>query len=381
MPTGRRRGRLSLLVLLILAFAICGAVWLLGVFALGTPDRAEGLLGQPSPSLNPIQQAFLATYLMAKLEALDSPAGSPEASLDLNIAQGEPASAVISSLQQAGVVNNPSLLRAYLRYRGLDVGIEAGDHRLSGSMTVRELADALQTARPLEIVFGVLEGWRLEEIADSIPTSGLAFLPEDFLAAAHTRPSAFSLSSEVPDPFSLEGFLFPDTYRLAPEVTAAEVVEAMLANFDTRVGPDLRQGFLDHGLTVYQGVTLASMVEREAVQADERPIVASVFYNRLGAGMRLESDPTVQYALGLQLDGRWWKSPLTLDDLSIGSPYNTYLIAGLPPGPIANPGLASLQAAAFPADTPYYYFRALCDGSGRHAFAETYEEHLGNACP
>jgi UPF0755 protein len=126
---------------------------------------------------------------------------------------------------------------------------------------------------------------------------------------------------------------------------------------------------------------LASIIEREAVVADERPIIASVFFNRLSAGMLLESDPTVQYALGQQPDGDWWKSPLSLDDLALDSPYNTYRSAGLPPGPIANPGLSSLQAVANPADTPYFYFRAACDGSGRHAFAATFDEHLLNACP
>ena len=111
-------------------------------------------------------------------------------------------------------------------------------------------------------------------------------------------------------------------------------------------------------------------------------MIASVFTNRLRAGMRLDSDPTVQYALGYDpATGRWWKSPLSLDDLQVVSPYNTYQILGLPPGPIANPSLNALRAVAFPAETPYYYFRAACDGSGRHTFAETFEQHQDNACP
>ena len=111
-------------------------------------------------------------------------------------------------------------------------------------------------------------------------------------------------------------------------------------------------------------------------------MIASVFANRLKAGMRLDADPTVQYALGFDpVKGTWWKSPLNLEDLQVVSPYNTYQIQGLPPGPIANPGLSALRAVAFPAETPYYYFRAACDGSGRHTFAETFEQHQGNSCP
>jgi UPF0755 protein len=117
------------------------------------------------------------------------------------------------------------------------------------------------------------------------------------------------------------------------------------------------------------------------VVEDEMPLIASVFYNRLAVGWKLESDPTVQYALGYnEAQGTWWTNPLSAADLQVDSPY-TYVYSGLPPGPIANPGLAALKAVAFPAQTPYYYFRAACDGSGRHLFAETFDEHLGNACP
>jgi UPF0755 protein len=127
-------------------------------------------------------------------------------------------------------------------------------------------------------------------------------------------------------------------------------------------------------------VTLASIVEREAAVAEEMPQIASVFLNRLALGMKLDADPTVQFALGRQPDGGWWKAGLTFADLEIDSPFNTYRFAGLPPGPIANPGLASLEAVAQPTETVYLFFRAACDGSGRHLFAVTFEEHQANAC-
>jgi len=124
---------------------------------------------------------------------------------------------------------------------------------------------------------------------------------------------------------------------------------------------------------------LASIIEREAVQASERPLIASVFLNRLALGIPLQADPTVQYPLGRP--DAWWKAPLSIEDLQVDSPYNTYLHQGLPPGPIASPGLASLESVAAPVETSYLFFRAACDGSGRHLFATTFEEHLANACP
>jgi peptidoglycan lytic transglycosylase G len=147
----------------------------------------------------------------------------------------------------------------------------------------------------------------------------------------------------------------------------------------------LPQGLVDairgRGLTVYQAVTLASIVQREAILEEEMPLIASVFYNRMAQGWRLESDPTVQYAVGYQSDrGGWWPSPLLDSDFSMDSLYNTYIYYGLPPGPISNPGLSALKAVADPADTSYLFFRAACDGSGRHNFAETYTQHLSNAC-
>jgi UPF0755 protein len=144
---------------------------------------------------------------------------------------------------------------------------------------------------------------------------------------------------------------------------------------------ELREGFARQGLTVYQGVTLASLVQREAVEAEEQPIIASVFLNRLNAGMKLDSDPTVQYALGYNpVQQTWWTNPLSAVDLQIDSTYNTYARVGLPPGPIASPGSEALRAVAYPSQTPYYFFRAQCDGSGLHFFAETLEEHIANGC-
>jgi UPF0755 protein len=378
MPSGRRRPARGLLLLIFAV--ICIGCALAAVLTLGARQAAEGL-GPPAPDLDPVQRVALSIYLVASEPLLNGPAGDSTVSYDLAVAPGETAGDVAARLQQEGIVRDAALLRSYLRYRGMDVGIKAGNYSLRGSMSVRQLAEALQTALPDESGLTIPEGWRAEQIAASLPKSGLAFDAADFLSAASSPPEGLSISDELPDGVLLEGFLFPDTYNLSPTTTAAEFVRLMVEDFDTRVTPNIRQGFAAQGLSLYQGVTLASIVEREAIVPDERPLIASVFLNRLSAGMNLDADPTVQYALGQQPDGTWWKAPLDAADLELDSPYNTYAYPGLPPGPISNPGLDALRAVAFPATTDYLYFRALCNGSGLHAFASTFEEHLHNACP
>ncbi len=369
-------------VLALLTLAVCCGLALGGLLILASlPGEAAARLGPASPSLPVLQRVLLEGYLLARASALDRPAGTHDAPADFEVIEGEAANQVVERLRDIGVVNDPLLLRAYLRYRGMDVGIEAGRYRLSGGMTVRELAEALQTARAPAVQLTVIEGWRLEQIALALRDTRLGLGDQEFIDAAHARPPGYSFSSLLPEPPTLEGLLFPDTYQLTLDATAEEVLHAMLDNFERRVDGELRQGFAQQGLGLYQAVTLASIVEREAAVPDERPLIASVFLNRLAAGMNLDADPTVQYALGLQPDGSWWKSPLTATDLQLDSPYNTYRYPGLPPTPIASPGLSSLRAVAFPAQSAYFYFRALCDGSGRHAFAKTFEEHLQNACP
>jgi UPF0755 protein len=245
-------------------------------------------------------------------------------------------------------------------------------------MTIRELASTLQTARAPEVVVTIVEGWRLEQIADAIDAAGLEFNGQDFLAAARA-PFADHELAAVTD--SLEGFLFPDTYRLEPNSSPEAFIKTAMDNFTRRVDPTLRQSFDQQGLTLSQAVTLASIVEREAIVPEEQPLIAAVFLKRLRSGLPLEADPTVQYPLGRQPDGNWWKSSLSLLDLEVDSPFNTYRYDGLPPAPIAAPGLASLEAVGTPIDTNFLYFRAACDGSGRHQFAETFDQHLQNACP
>jgi UPF0755 protein len=378
MSRNRKRG-CNLLGLVFALGVLCIIAIVASIVFLGLPETTTKI-GPASTSLDPIERVTLLAYLLYHLNDLDSPVSQSQEVFSLEVNQGDSAAAVVSKLESSGLVEDGTLLRNYLHYRGLDISIEAGGYVLTGDMTVREIAEALQRAEVRDRSLTVVEGWRREQIAQALDEADLGIRYEDFLQASSIIPVDYPSIVDLPASSSLEGFLFPDTYSIDTDMTAEELVISMLENFNTRVTGELRLGFSDRGLSLYHAVILASIVEREAVVPAERELIASVFLNRLSMGMKLEADPTVQYAVGQQPNGGWWKAPLSLTDLEIDSPYNTYLYPGLPMGPICNPGLESLRAVAFPASTTYLYFRAQCDGSGRHFFAETFEEHEMNAC-
>jgi UPF0755 protein len=166
------------------------------------------------------------------------------------------------------------------------------------------------------------------------------------------------------------------------EISAEDFILMLVNQFDENLTNKIENGFAKQGLSLYEGVTLASIVQKEAIVDSEKAAIAGVFINRISASMRLETDPTVQYALGYsEKDKTWWKVPLSFDDLAVNSPYNTYQVDGLPPTPICNPGIDALRAVANPEQHGYYYFRAACDNSGLHLFATSLDEHIQNACP
>jgi UPF0755 protein len=375
-----RRTCLPILLAALVGSLICFGVWIAGTIVFGIPTAIDRV-GEPAPDLNPVQEITLGALLFLRHNELDQTISQPEAMISIQVDQGETADDVIAKLVQSGFLKDGILLRSYLQYRGLDRGIEVGEYFLHGGMSIRQIAEALQSAQPYANALTIPEGWRREQIATLIDTFDFSFDGEDFLEAT-SDPLPGSIEAEyMPPESTLEGYLFPETYFIDANTDSLDLAGLMLNAFSAHAGEELLAGFNAQGLSVYEAVTLASIVEREAVVPEERPRISAVFLNRLAADMKLESDPTVQFALGLQPSGTWWKQNLTTQDLQADSPYNTYLYPGLPPGPIANPGLPSLQAVAAPADTDELYFRALCDGSGRHAFARTFEEHLLNACP
>jgi UPF0755 protein len=342
------------------------------------PAQAARIYGPPAARLTLPQRVQYSALLLWYDGLLTRPLNPDGSERNFRINPGESVNSIALSLQEAGLIRDAESFRAYLIYSGLDVSIQAGEYRLSAAMSAIDVAREIQDATSTQVEFTVLPGWRMEEIAASLPTSGLAITPEEFLDAAYDPPGGFDF---IEGAHSAEGFLAPDTYLLARNTTVEDLMDEILRNFSLRMINEMRNGFLQQGLSIYEAVTLASIVEREAVRDEEKPLIASVYLNRMKIGMKLDADPTVQYALGYDFTKRtWWKNPLSLDDLRIDSPYNTYAYAGLPPAPISNPGLDSLRAAAFPAETSYYFFRAKCDDSGYHSFAETFEEHIANGC-
>jgi UPF0755 protein len=266
-------------------------------------------------------------------------------------------------------------------YSGLDTGVQAGDFLLYPTMNTIDIAHRLQDATPGQVIFNILPGWRIEEVALSITSSGLEFSPQDFIATAYLPTDAL-IPFGLDNVRSLEGFLFPAQYYFERDIPVDKMILALTQNFSDNITTDLIEAFERNELSVIEAIILASIIEREAILVEEQPLIASVFLNRLSIGMKLESDPTVQFALGYNVSqDSWWTNPLSVEDLAIDSPYNTYLYTGLPPGAISNPGLSALKAVAYPAQTQYFFFRADCDGSGRHQFAYTFEEHLQNECP
>jgi UPF0755 protein len=377
----KQKSRPILVVILFLIIITC----ILGAFAwLGliyVPQRAVAVFGPSSPSLSLQDKTLYAAQLLWNQDSVLKPLNQDTYKRDFSIEFGESVPQIAERLRAELFISNPDLFSKYLVFRGLDASIQAGDYQLSASMNIPEIAAQLQDATPATIQFAILPGWRLEEITNALPTSGLEISQERFLTTA-LYPEGLYLPPSWERPATLEGYLFPGSYQFPREIGLQDMLIIVTQKFEAEVNTSMRERFAEQGLTLHQAVILASIIEREAMNVEEQPMIASVFLNRLASGMRLESDPTVQYAIGYdEINSTWWKNPLTYADLEVVSAYNTYQVEGLPPGPICNPSLSALQSVAYPAQTPYYYFRAACDQSGNHTFAVTFEEHLQNGCP
>jgi UPF0755 protein len=370
----------SVFFLIFVLIILVGCVGLIFGYLYITTEVADQF-GKASTNLTFTQRVIYPLELFINRDKMFSPLDLNGTEQEFIVDQGESVSMVCIRLEQDRLIGDAELFRIYLVYSGLDRQLQSGVYQLSSIMTPMEIAADLLDATPKDVIVTVLPGWRIEEVARNVAGSGLNITESDFIALAYAPLPEFFDYLPVSEAPSLEGFLFPGTYIIPREANLITVVETLLSGFSNAVSQDMIDGFARQGLSINQAVTLASIVEKEAVMDEEKPMIASVFYNRLANAMRLETDPTVQYALGFQTElSSWWKSPLSSADLAVDSPYNTYQIFGLPPTPIANPDLSSLQAVAYPAETPYFYFRAACDGSGLHNFSITYEEHLNNAC-
>jgi UPF0755 protein len=287
----------------------------------------------------------------------------------VDIPPGSGPSSIGRRLVEAGVIRDLTSFRFAVWVSRQGRRLQAGEYRFDRPVTAREVVDKVARGEVYVLPVTFREGLSVKQMAALFESRG--FGPADaFVRASKNANLVRELDPEAQD---LEGYLFPDTYSLPRKATADQLVSRMVASFEKALTPDIRQQAAARGLGLRQLVTLASIVEKETGNPTERPLVAAVYANRLKMGMGLQCDPTVIYAL--ERAGRY-NGNLTREDLQFNSPYNTYRYAGLPPGPIASPGRASLAAAAAPADVPYIYFVSRNDGS--HAFATTLEEHNRN---
>jgi UPF0755 protein len=295
--------------------------------------------------------------------------GYTEPEVFVDIPPGSSPGTIASRLVSAGVVRDARTFQVALMISGRSRSLRAGEYRFDAPLHALDVIDKIARGDVYRRRLTFREGLTIAEMAQVFEARGFG-KADEFIKAAANGGLIADLDPAARD---LEGYLFPETYALPRGTSAAAVVAQMVDGFKNVMTPELRAAATGAGLTVRQLVTLASLVEKETGTPDERPLVAAVYANRMKIGMGMQADPTVIYAL--QKAGRYTGN-LKREDLQFDSPYNTYRYAGLPPGPIAAPGRASLEAAAKPADVDYLYFVSKNDGS--HVFATTLEEHNRN---
>ncbi len=302
----------------------------------------------------------------------------------LQVTEEDDGDAIAARLADAGMIQSELYFKTQLRLSGGD--IQPRTYTLRKGMSVPMIVGAITSAgeeggevaaaeaAPV-VKITVPEGWRTEQIAEEAEKQGLQGGGQAVIdAAAQVSNDEYDFLKDRPAGASLEGYLFPNTYDTA---SGGDLVYYMLDTFDAQFTPEMRQRAKEMNLSIHQVVTLASIVEREAVVDEERPIIAAVYLNRLEQGIQLDADPTVQYVIGKP--GDWWPKP-TEQDLYVDNPYNTYARPGLPPGPICNPSIESIFAVLNPEPVDYIYFVAKQDGSNEHVFAVTAEEQQANVC-
>lgn len=368
-------------ILLILFFAFfCGSlVGLLWIYQSVTSEIVSKY-GEPSSDLNQINRLKYSYDLYRNGNDLLKVSLISQEGYVFEILQGESIGQIAFRLMDDRIIDNAEIFRVYLIYRGYDRFVQAGVFQIESGMNAIEIADKIINPTPELVPFTVLPGWRAEEIAASLPRSGLNIDPQAFLDLV-SDPGGEWFLNDLFRTESLEGFLAPGEYVIHREIALPDFVRLLTNRFEEPISQEILDRISENGISLTEVVILASIVERESIISSEMPLIASVYLNRYSIGMKLDSDPTVQYALGFnQKQSTWWTNPLSLVDLQIDSPYNTYLYAGLPPGPISNPSLSAINAVVNPEQSSYYYFRAKCDGSGLHEFAESFEEHLQNGC-
>ncbi len=330
-------------------------------------DKPENLLKKKLVATAAVVCMSVAAACSFLGESEPDPKIVDETPMYIRISSGMGAASIGEYLEEKQVISSQKFFLKRLRQSGRDGDIQSGTYKLHKGMKSDEVIELLVNGRVAAIRFTIPEGYNLHEMAKSLEKQGIC-KSNDFLKAAKTYKGLeyVGKSSDIENP--MEGYLFPDTYEVQANARAEDIVKLMAETFDDRLTDDMRVAARRYGLSIHEFVTLASLVEREVMDDEDRPKVAQVFLKRLEMDMPVQSCATIQYLL------KEPKEDLTFDDLKIESPYNTYEHLGLPPGPIASPGRKALEATAHPSDTSYLYFVA--DRQGKTYYSETFDEHM-----
>ncbi|MDP5272809.1 endolytic transglycosylase MltG [Chengkuizengella sp. 2205SS18-9] len=309
------------------------------------------------------------------------PVEAQDESIRFTVETGMNSKQIANRLEEEGLIRNQTSFTYYLKYKKEGQRFQAGDYEMQPGITIDEIIQKLNAGETVvnTIQFTIPEGYTLEQITDKL--AGEQLINSDVFSELLLQPELFSSASikNIPDDgnmkYILEGYLFPETYEMKEESNEQDIIERMLLELDKKLTslPENWQEQLDVlGITFHEMMTIASLIEREVVVDEERKTVSGVIFNRIRDNGLLQIDATVQYALDEP------KERLLYEDLEIESPYNTYIVEGLPPGPIASPSILSIEAALYPEETSYYFYVTKKDGTQEHLFAETYSEHLSN---
>lgn len=322
--------------------------------------------------------------LFSYYQGINLPGDEDGVLMPFTVERGEGVNKVAANLAAKKIIKAPLYFRIYVWRAGQEKALQAGTYQLSSKMSIKKIVSMLAggevVSEDKEITF--IPGWNLRDVAEELQRPGISTLPEFFAIAGEPLKTykdkpledfsdRFASLADKPKDRNLEGYLFPDTYRLKKDARAKDAVLAMLSNFDRKLTAEARAEVKRQGKTIYQIVTMASVIEKEVRSEKDMKTVSGIFWNRIKNGQPLESCATLAYILGKN------KPIYTLEDTHIDSPYNTYRKYGLPPGPISNPSLQAIEAAIYPDQTDFNYFLSRPD-TGETVFSKTYAEHLKN---
>ena len=283
------------------------------------------------------------------------------------VKKGQSDSQIAKNLEEQGIIRSSYFFRIYVTVFGMHANLRAGKYSLSGSMSLYKIAKRIVSGDVIKEKMTFIEGWDAKDIARYLAQKQL-YSKEKFLnSVSKDYTEEFTFLSDKPKELSVEGYLFPDTYEISSDESADDVVKNMLANFDKKVTPDIRQQIAEQKKSVFEIITMASIIEKEVRNMDDKKIISGILWKRIRVGMPLQVDSTINYITRKDDPG------VAIKDTKVDSLYNTYKYKGLPLGPISNPGLDSIMAAIYPKETSYWFY--LSASSGKTIFSETLEQH------